>query len=102
MSNTTEASARAAVVTSVTATRPSCQVTPAINARDVTLTPSSRAPAHGDRRRRGMNGWLAATNTNAGREMAAGATAAPGPPPTRDPMKGGGGENRTGGKPAAP
>src|SRR5205809_5998577 len=67
--NIAETTASAAAVTSMTATRPSCRVTPAINASHATLIPSSRAPAHGDRRRRRMNGWLAATKTNAGKKM---------------------------------
>src|SRR5207245_1301728 len=96
--NIAETTASAAAVTSMTATRPSCRVTPAINASHATLIPSSRAPAHGDRRRRRMNGWLAATKTNAGKKMAT--VAATTPPHTAQQVsdEGGGGEDRPGGE----
>ena len=50
----------------------SCQVTAAIRATEATLTPSRKAPATGERRRRGTSGPLRATKTKAGKPVSEG------------------------------
>ena len=65
---------------STTVARPSCHVTPAMSARDATLTPSSMPEKVGDRLRRPTYGAVTATKTKAGRKMPKVATAAPARP----------------------
>jgi len=62
-------------------------VTTAMSASDATLTPSSTAPAVGERRNLGTSGPLSATKTKAGRKIPTVATAAPAVPPSTKPMK---------------
>jgi len=54
---------------STTAALPNCHVTAAIKPSEATFTPSRKAPAHGESRRRGMSGLLKATKTKEGRQM---------------------------------
>lgn len=87
MSRTALSTASPIVSGSIRAACPSCQVTAAINAMEAALTPSKKAPAVGDLRRRGMIGPLTATKKKAGRKIPSVATVAPGTPPSTNPMK---------------
>jgi len=68
---------------STNAARERCHSTTAMSASDATLTPSSIAPAIGDRRILGTSGPLMATKTNAGRNIPTVATMAPVEPASR-------------------
>ena len=81
-SSTSAARAMAIVSGSTNDALPNCQVTAAIRPSEATLTPSSSAPTHGERRMRGMRGPEAATNTNEGRKMPTVAMSAPRTPPS--------------------
>jgi len=54
-----------------------------MSAREATFTPSRKAPAVGEARRRGMSGPLAATKMKAGRKIPAVASSAPVVPASR-------------------
>ncbi len=47
--------------------RASCQVTPAINPREATFTPSSKLASQGELRKRGIKVLLRATKTKEGK-----------------------------------
>ena len=72
---------------SITAARPSCQVTAAIRASDAALTPSRKPEAQGEFRNLGMNGLLINTKTKAGKKIPMVASIAPDEPATTYPIK---------------
>ena len=82
-----DAAAKRTVAVSTRDTRPSCQLTAAINASGATFTPSRKTPAILDFRMRGTSGPLTATSRNAGRKIPTVATTAPRIPPRIKPMK---------------
>jgi hypothetical protein len=78
------AAASRTVGRSMSADRPSCQVTTAMRASDATFTPSRKPPAMAERRRRGTSGPLAATKRKPGKKMPTVATSAPTDPARRN------------------